>query len=271
MKREFVLTRPWSDVTSAEIETVTAYTFPEERKVAMWLTRDCYTGEGEIIDAGAFFGGSALSLAVGLRQNPKMTDADKAGRIHSFDNFTWAPWIKKDLVPPDAKFGSSFLNVFHDTIRKYQDLLVIHPGDVEKRRWRLGPIEILFIDCAKSFEANSTIVEMFFPNLIPGLSIINHQDYAVPARLVWIYATMEYFWDKFEDLGTTLSGGTTLFRLASRIDEEEARSCVKALRTDCLALAERAIVRYPTTDRRNGAIRKSIEFFRQDPLPLPSS
>lgn len=49
------------------------------------LARDQYTGQGEIIDGGAFLGGSTLALATGLRDNPSV--ANRAGRVDLYDMF----------------------------------------------------------------------------------------------------------------------------------------------------------------------------------------
>ena len=44
----------------------------QELELLYTLARDQYTGQGEIIDGGAFLGGSTLALATGLRgeRNP---------------------------------------------------------------------------------------------------------------------------------------------------------------------------------------------------------
>ncbi len=270
MDRQSILAKPWSTIDDPEIKGLVAFTFLEERKIALWLARDYYRGEGEIIDGGAFFGGSALSLAAGLRVNAVVPDGQKGSRIHVFDNFTWDSWINKKHLPDDVRFGTSFLNIFHDTVRKYEDLLIIHPGNIEQRSWRHGPIELLFVDCAKSFTANAAIMELFFPHLIPGRSIVNQQDYAIVSRLVWLHASMEYFCDKFEELGIGMSGGTSLFRLIEPITAEDVQSCIAALRTGCLDLAERAMYRYEPGDRRRNCIRKSIEGYNRQPLPIPA-
>jgi len=259
---------PWRSLRSQEIKELAALTFPEERQVAVWLAKEYYKGQGEIIDAGAFFGGSALTLALGVRENASLQSADKAGRVHSYDNFTWASWIRKDLQPPDVQFGTSFLNKFHDTIRKAEDAIVVYPGDITHRVWRGGPIELLFVDCAKTFAANAAVIRIFFPHLIPGRAIVNQQDFAIQSRLVWIHAAMEYFWDKFEELGSTIRGGTTLFRLTRAISAEECEACVSALKGDCLTLAEKAARRFDAADRRHGNILASIEAYQKSPLDL---
>ena len=268
MEKEVFAAAPWRSIDDAAVKAIVAYSFFEERQIAIWLARDVYRGHGAIIDAGAFFGGSALSLCTGLAQNDAVPVHAKVAAVHVFDVFRWAPWIHKDCIPPGTVMGTSFLNVFHDGLREYSEFTLIHPGDISKRVWRLGPIEILFIDCAKDFGANASIMRMFFPSLIPGVSIVNQQDYAIMSRLIWIHAAMEFFWDRFELLASTVSGGTTLFRLIAPITAEDVEACIVAISADCTGIARRGADRYAAEDRRRHAIVTSIESFEKAPMAL---
>ena len=44
-----------------------------ERATLFQLAKYCYRGRGEIVDAGAFLGGSAFSLGRGLLENPAVS------------------------------------------------------------------------------------------------------------------------------------------------------------------------------------------------------
>ena len=61
----------------------------EERLFLYHVARDLYQGRGEIVDLGAFLGGSAACFAAGLRD--RRWGCDTRGRIHSFDLFEYAP------------------------------------------------------------------------------------------------------------------------------------------------------------------------------------
>ena len=256
---------PWQSIDAPELHNIEAYTFLEERQLCAWLAQEIYTGKGEIVDAGAFFGGSALSFAVGLARNQRLADDDKVGRVHSFDKFEWDPWIKQEFRPENVAFGSSFANRYHDTVKPYDAMVTVYPGDICQRRWRSGPIEILFIDCAKTFAANAAVMRLFFPHLSPE-SIIIQQDYAVLSRLIWIHAAMEYLWDFFDDHGCTKFGGSTLFSVKKAIAAEDVEDCIQAIRTNCLALAQSAAERF--SDRRRAGILNSIAAYKDSPLPL---
>ena len=268
MEKKVFEAAPWRSIENAAVKAIVAYSFFEERQIAIWLAREAYRGHGAIIDAGAFFGGSALSLCTGLAQNDTVQAHAKVGTVHVFDVFRWALWINKNCIPPGTVMGTSFLNVFHDSLREYSEFILIHPGDIGKRVWRLGPIEILFIDCAKDFSANASIMRMFFPSLIAGVSIVNQQDYAIMSRLIWIHAAMEFFWDKFELLASTVSGGTTLFRLTAPITADDVEACIEAISADCTGFARRGAGRYTTEDRRRTAILASIASFEKIPMAL---
>ena len=55
----------------------------EERKLLYQLARNIYTGEGAVVELGAFCGASTCCLAAGMRDNPRA-----AGRhVDSYDCF----------------------------------------------------------------------------------------------------------------------------------------------------------------------------------------
>src|SRR5262245_7828581 len=129
------------------------------------LARDAYAGCGEIVDGGAFLGGSTLALALGLRDNPRV--ADKAFRIHSYDYFVadhFAPQFIQGV--PE---GASTRPYYESVIAPVAEHVAVHEGDITTFPWRRDtPIEILFIDVAKSWETNDFLLQQFFPQLTVG-------------------------------------------------------------------------------------------------------
>ena len=78
--------RPAESTTlPVEVRSVKTMLSAQELELLYTLARDQYTGRGEIVDGGAFLGGSTLALANGLRDNRRVQD--KNGRIHSYDLF----------------------------------------------------------------------------------------------------------------------------------------------------------------------------------------
>ncbi len=167
-----------------------------EQKLLYWLAEQFYKGLGEIVELGCFLGTSNFMLAGGLRTNPR--PIEKLGRIHTYDLFlhdrpAFNPWMEKIGVP----FGGSFQQAFERCIAPHRDLVTLYPGDVLKRGWAGRPIEILFVDIARTWELNQHVVSTFFRSLMPQGSMVIQQDYFYPLT-PWIAITMEYFRDYFE-------------------------------------------------------------------------
>ena len=157
----------------------------EERRMLRWLTREHYNGDGAIVDAGCFLGGSTMSLAQGLREGKHQ------GKIDSFDLFLadeYAASIWGGAL--DFRVGESFRHIFDRYTKPYADLIRVHSGDVTSRPWNGGPIEILFVDLAKTTQINDFLIQEMFTNLTPGRSILIQQDY-LHYHLPWIHITME--------------------------------------------------------------------------------
>src|SRR5690606_26411107 len=92
----------------------------------------------------------------------------------------------------------------------------VHEGDLAAFPWDPGtPIEILFIDLAKSWQTNDVLLHQFFPRLRPGAYVIQ-QDYHWP-HTPWISITMEWLRSSFTYLGS-MPWATALYRCTQPID-----------------------------------------------------
>jgi hypothetical protein len=184
----------------ASVRQVVTMLSMEERQFLYALARDYWTGDGAIVDAGCFLGGSTLALAMGVLANPRQLE--KNGAIHSYDLFVAdshqvASYLKRfGVFAP----GDSVRPVFDRQTLDVKTLLTVHEGDLRAFPWADGaPIEVLFIDVSKSWELNDFIVREFFGALIPGRSIVIQQDYVHPT-CPWLAVTMEYLSDYFEPI-----------------------------------------------------------------------
>jgi hypothetical protein len=185
----------------------------QELELLYTLARDRYTGRGEIIDGGAFLGGSTVALACGLRDNPGVFD--KQGRVHSYDTFVSDSFVAKyiDGYPN----GTSTRPYYDSMIADVASCVSVHEGDIAASSWPIDrPIEILFIDVAKSWEINDFLLRQFFPRLIPGMSTVIQQDYHWP-HTPWIAITMELLADHVTYLGKT-PGNTASYRWERAIE-----------------------------------------------------
>jgi len=221
--------KPWNGATVTPPEgvfSVKGMLGDEERRCLYWLARYLYSGAGAIIDAGSFIGASAYCLAEGLRANPN--SAGRTGVIHAYDLFeAWDQYVA-DAITRDIRplaLGDKYQDIFEQQNRDHLDLIAIHSGDLCRHQWTSGPIEILFIDVAKTLKLNSHLVQQFFPALIPGRSIVVQQDF----YHIWhpyIHVTMEYLRDYFEIVDGLVVHQSRVYRLREAIPKAELERVV---------------------------------------------
>lgn len=164
----------------------------EERFYLQNYAKNEYTGSGEIVDLGCWLGSSTIPLAVGLDKNSNVNP--KTERIHAYDIFTWqSSYMNQHLIGTSLegkyKDGDSFVEEFIERIHPWNHLIQVYPGNLNRIGWEQRPIEFLFIDAMKSWELANSILKNFFPSLIPGLSLVVHQDFAHFYQ-VWIHLIM---------------------------------------------------------------------------------
>src|SRR5207248_1151930 len=163
---------PWlkMGLNAKEVNPIPSMISDDEVLYLRWLAQEWYTGAGEIVDAGPLLGGSTVSLASGLLGNSRVHEKKK--RIHSYDLFKYfSDFTDRGLVTAALKNGESLLPMFLENTSRYREMIEVHAGDIQGYKWSGEPIEILFIDCAKSWEINNHITREFFGSLIPGRSI----------------------------------------------------------------------------------------------------
>ena len=201
------------------------------------LARDTYAGCGEIVDGGAFLGGSTLALALGLRDNPRV--ADKAFRIHSYDYFVADHFVAQFIsgVPEGASTRPT------TTASSRRSPRTSPCTRATSRRFRGGatrPIDILFIDVAKSWETNDFLLHQFFPQLTAGSYVIQ-QDYHWP-HTPWISITMELLRTSFTHL-ESMPWATSFYRCDRAIDRDVLPASLRDLGAPLLRrLADQAQV-----------------------------
>lgn len=213
------------------------------------LCRNYYSGQGQIVDAGPFLGGSTVAMLDGLIKNPSFDP--KRCRVHSYDLFkvgdaennTWGS------LGQELGSGQGFLDKFKENLGDKREYVVIHAGDILSESWSEGPIEILFIDIAKTPEILAHVEKTFFPYLIPGKSIIIHQDYQYPG-CPWHYLSMTRY-REYMSLVEYLPCNSAVFFLEKEIPQDVLTSFdYRALGDDeRLALHRTAIEDLPIAGR----------------------
>lgn len=174
------------------------------------LARDYYTGVGAIVDGGPLLGITTNALAKGLLGNSAVTQKSK--RIFSFDLFDYIPNI--ELLETVPNRNGSFFDTYLEINRDYLELISVAPGDLMQHPWNSGPIEILFVDLAKSWDLNDFVVDQWFPQLTPGGYLIQ-QDY-FSWFTYWLQITMMGLRDHFEFVDYAM-GGSAVFRCTKPI------------------------------------------------------
>jgi hypothetical protein len=192
----------------------------EERKLLYHLARNIYRGEGAVVELGAFCGSSTCCLAAGLRDNPLAAGR----RIHSYDNFTASETYLVDFIRNHfgrhLRLGESFAAIFHEVTAPFADLIETHPGDLLAQHWPVGvPIEILFVDVAKTLALSAKVLTEFFPHLTPAKSIVVHQDFYHPTAF-YLPVVMDFLMDHFSIIETGRDW-SVVFRIETAIPQEK--------------------------------------------------
>lgn len=185
--------KPWQAIEAVTLPggAIPSMISFDERRYLQWLSQERYTGAGAIVDCGPLLGGSTVALAEGLRRNPRVPDTLKADRICSYDLFEYYRYMTglfAGELEPAAR--ESLLPRFLANTEPWRPMIRAHPGDVQRFAWSGEPIELLFIDLAKSWTLQAHLLREFFPALIPGVSIIVQQDYFFQG-CPWIHVVME--------------------------------------------------------------------------------
>jgi hypothetical protein len=239
--------RQWRDVRLPhEVLAVPTMIGWDERKVLYSLARDTFSGQGVIVDAGAFVGGSTLVLGKGLAEN---VQARRPGVIHSFDMFRILDeFMARLLYGQDPSYqrhiGESCRSLYDFFTQSIAHYVTVHEGNICESPWDGTSIEILFLDIMKAWETSDYVLREFFPALIPRRSIVVQQDYVHEGHY-WIHIVMEYLREYF-DFIEFVELSSTIYLLLKPIPMHVLEGCrsTALTKTDQLVLMDRAIDRW---------------------------
>jgi hypothetical protein len=210
-----VVRRPWRDVElpppAVGIPTMLSKT---ERKLLYGLARDYVRDDAAIVDAGCFLGGSTAAVLAGLSDRETRWAGPPVASYDLFrvEAYTLPKFFADD---PSVAVGDSFRDRFDANVASFDVPHVVHEGDITQIGWPGGPIEVLFLDVLKSWEINDAVLRDFFPALVPGRSVIVHQDYAGGLH-PWIAITVELMRDSLV-LVDWMEWGTHVFFLEGEV------------------------------------------------------
>jgi len=192
---DFLAGRPWrADRDDADIPWVKTMISKEERRLLYALAREYASGDGAIVDAGCFLGGSTVALLGGLRDRAERWSGPP---VASYDLFRVDPATIPKYFDDSVRAGDSFRARFDVNVAGFDVPHVVHEGDIAQIGWSGGPIEVLFLDVLKTWELNDAVVRDFFPSLVPGRSVVVHQDYGWGWQ-PWIPITVELMGDSLQ-------------------------------------------------------------------------
>jgi hypothetical protein len=191
---QYLIRRPWRGETlPPDAVGIPTMLSKAERKLLYSLARDYAREDGAIVDAGCFLGGSTAALLAGVRDRPQSWSGPA---VESYDLFRVEQYtVPKFFANESAiRAGESFRERFDEHVADFDVPHVVHEGDITQIGWSGGPIDILFLDVLKSWEINDSVLRDFFPSLVPGRSVIVHQDYGW-GDTPWIPITVELLRD----------------------------------------------------------------------------
>lgn len=237
----YLIRRPWRDVTlPPDAVGIPTMLSKAERRLLYSLARD-YPGDGAIVDAGCFLGGSTAALLAGVRDRAEPRTGPPVASYDLFrvEEFTIPKFFRDD---GSVQVGESFRPRFDRHVSRFDLPHDVHEGDITKIGWPGGPIDVLFLDVLKSWEINDAVLRDFFPSLIPGRSVIVHQDYGW-CDTPWIPITVELMRDSLVLLDW-MEWGTHVFFVERELPVDVLENGVGGLDLDAkLELVEQAIAR----------------------------
>ncbi len=236
----YLLARPWQDESlSARIPRVPTMLSGKERRLLYSLARDYAAEDAAIVDAGCFLGGSTAALLAGVRDRPIPW---RGPPVASYDLFRVEAYTIPQFFEDDTSVrdGQSFRHRFDANVMEFSVPHVVREGDVAEIGWSGGPIDVLFLDVLKSWEINDAVLRDFFPSLVPGRSVIVHQDYGW-GWLPWIPISVELMRDSVR-LIDGMEWGSHVFFLEEAVPAELMENGVGGLDLDAkLDLIDRVV------------------------------
>jgi hypothetical protein len=250
-----LLRRPWRDVLlPPDAVGIPTMLSKDERRLLYSLARDYASGEGAIVDAGCFLGGSSAALLAGVRDR---ADPWSGPPVTSYDLFRVEAFTVHKFFSDDqsVRVGDSFRPRYDAHVARFDVPHVVHEGDITRIGWYGGPIDVLFLDVLKSWEINDAMLRDFFPSLVPGRSVIVHQDYGW-GNHPWVPITVELMRDSLL-LIDWMEWGSHVFLLDAPVPAELIESGAAGLRVDRrFELLQQAI------ERAEGWVRGMLEVSR---------
>jgi hypothetical protein len=215
---------------------------PEEQRYLFWLTRTHWKDVGHVVEMGPWLGGSSYCLLEGMQAAGAASTSPH--KLHVFDNFVWREFMG-GRGGPELDDGASFESHFRRTLAPHAARLAVHnawlpddeahddpeleairepiPPDAELVTWCADdPVEILFVDGAKSWRGMTALLTTFVDALIPDRSLLVFQDYKYWGEY-WVATLVELLSDTLTFQHQTREN-TVTFRVGEGLDRARIES-----------------------------------------------
>jgi hypothetical protein len=181
-----------------------------------------YSGWGEVIELGPWFGHSTLHLVDALNKNQKF----EGKKLHVYDDFVWrSSWMDPHYAEADRPNNhGDFRFIFEryaqhilDQIKVYQGKFVSYDGNenLPQSTWDNKDIEIIIVDCGRTLDANNAWFDIFSKNFVPNKTIIVMQDWRQHRERprLWYNQTLDFTKQhpNFELIHEVRDGGIATF------------------------------------------------------------
>jgi len=173
---------PWLGVLPATIDTP-AMISREEIQYYTYLG-SFFEGRGRVVELGSWLGASTQHIVLSLSNNPRFAGE----QLYVFDDFTWRKdWMDQyvsaeERLPPHACFRHLFEKYTAD-VRQLLNVQRVKIADYDGNEglpmlaWCGDPIEMLYVDCGRTYAVNEAWYNHFESSFIPGRTLIVMQDW----------------------------------------------------------------------------------------------
>lgn len=169
-RRNEELLKPPEVELPADLPQIPSMLNDNEKPYLYWLTSQCYSGQGAIVELGSWLGASTAHLAAGLY------DSGLEGKIDTFDSYTWQKAFERKAGYA-MENGADFQPRLYQNLGALASLVSSTRTDIRKIKWRGDRVEILFLDAPKRYPVIRSVLKTFGPYLMPGTSLIVCQDF----------------------------------------------------------------------------------------------
>jgi hypothetical protein len=155
----------------------------EEAQYFLWVGR-YFSGAGTVVELGPWLGRSTYHIVTGLDKSP----AFDGWKLHVYDDFVWRKsWMDGYYEWPDRPeqhgdfqpIYDAYTRSIADRIETEKCKFIDYDGNqsLPQLVWNGGAIEIIYVDCGRTIEANEAWWQIFEPHFIPGRTLVIMQDW----------------------------------------------------------------------------------------------